>query len=82
MKYQVDLKSALIGFLGAVLVIMAFSFKNQDSEENGRYMTSTSTAGVMILDTKTGAYISNTDYTNRGWKKGDFSNTQRIAKGN
>lgn len=82
MKYQVDIKSVLIGFLGAVLIITAFSFKNEEHSENGRFMTSTSTEGVVILDTKTGEYILNTDYSNRGWKKGSFSGTQRIARGN
>lgn len=82
MKFQVDIKSVLIGFLGAALIITAFSFKNGDTNENGRFMTSTSPAGVIILDTKTGEYISNTDHSNRGWSKGDFSTMRSKIKGN
>ena len=80
MKYQVDIKSILIGFLSAALLIGIFSFKDQSSEKEGRYQTAVGEKGVVILDTKTGAYIVNTYLTDRDWRKGDFSNPHQLSK--
>jgi hypothetical protein len=82
MKYQVDIKSVLIGFLSAALLMATFSFKDENTEKEGRYQTSAAQSGVVILDTKTGAYIINTDLTNSGWRKGDFTGTQAFGKSN
>jgi hypothetical protein len=80
MKYQVDFKSILIGFLSAALLIGAFSFKDEASEKEGRYQTSVAESGVVILDTKTGAYIMSMNLSNYNWQKGDFSTTHRVSK--
>ena len=82
MRNQVNFKSILIGFFSAALLIAAFSFKQNSTDKEGRYQTAVGESGVVILDTKTGEYIINTDGTNRGWRKGDFSNTHRIGKAN
>ncbi len=58
MKQQVDIKSLLIGFLGAALLITAFSFKNQDGVGYQRYITNTTETGVIIIDNKTGEYTN------------------------
>lgn len=82
MTYQFDSKSIFVGFLATLLVMMAVSFKSENNDENGRYKTSATEAGVVILDTKTGAYIINTDYTNGRWKKGDFTDTHGKSRAN
>lgn len=81
MKYQVDFKSILIGFLSAALLMGAFSFKDETSEKEGRYQTSVAESGVVILDTKTGAYIMSMNLSDYNWKKGDFSTTHSLSKG-
>ena len=81
MKYKVDIKSILIGFLSAALLIGTFSFKDETSEKEGRYQTSVAESGVVILDTKTGAYIMSMNLGNYNWKKGDFSTTHSASKG-
>jgi len=80
MKYQIDIKSMMIGVLGVALLMATFSFKDEVPEKEGRYQTAVGDKGVVILDTKTGAYIMNIDATNMGWRKGDFSNTHKLAK--
>ena len=80
MKYQVDFKSILIGFLSATLLIGTFSFKDEPSEKEGRYQTSVAESGVVILDTKTGAYIMSMNLSNYNWQKGDFSTTHSVSK--
>jgi hypothetical protein len=82
MKYQVDFKSVLIGFLGAALLVATYSFKNQNLDNESRYQTKVATNGIVILDTKTGAFIINTDLSNYGWRKGDFTSTHKTSKGN
>lgn len=80
MKYQVDIKSIMIGLLSAAFLFATFSFKDENSEKEGRYQTSVGDKGVVILDTKTGAYIINIDATNNGWRKGDFITTHNVVK--
>jgi hypothetical protein len=80
MKYTVDVKSIMIGFFTATLLFAAFSFKQDTSDETGRYQTSLGQGGMVILDTKTGAYITNTDATNGGWRSGTFSHTHKVVK--
>lgn len=82
MKHQVDIKSVMIGFLSTALLVAAFSFKDGETGKEGRYQTSVGQQGVVILDTKTGEYIINTDLSNNGWRKGDFSSTHHGSKGN
>ncbi|MFB9863755.1 hypothetical protein [Rufibacter immobilis] len=82
MKNQIDIKSLLIGFLSAALIIMAFSFKNSTTGQGGRFQAETSETGVIVLDVETGAYIINTDMTNNKWRKGDFQTTHKVSKDN
>jgi len=82
MKYQVDIKSVFIGFLGTALLFATFSFKQEPAESEERYKTTMGQQGVVILDTKTGAYILNSDLSNNGWRKGDFTSTHEISRGN
>ncbi|MBB5622850.1 hypothetical protein HDE69_003932 [Pedobacter cryoconitis] len=80
MKYSIDIKSVMIGLFIATVLFGAFSFKQEGSEPVGRYQTSVGEKGVVILDTKTGAYITNPYVTNNGWSKGNFSHTSEIVK--
>lgn len=80
MKYTVDVKSLIIGFFTAGLLFAAFSFKQDTSDSVGRYQTVIGEKGMVILDTKTGAYITNTDATNSGWRTGNFQNTHTAVK--
>lgn len=80
MKYQIDIKSIMIGVLAAALLMATFSFKDEIPEKDGRYQTAVGDKGVVILDTRTGTYIMNIDATNMGWHKGNFSNTHKLAK--
>ncbi len=85
MKYQVDIKSVLIGLLGAALLISIISFKNNGSEQDGRFSTVIGEKGVVILDTQTGAYIVTPYIQSSGkmeWIKGDFYNTHKASKDN
>lgn len=79
MKYSIDIKSVTIGLFIATLLFGAFSFKQDGAEQAGRYQTAVGVNGIVILDTKTGAYITNTDATNRGWHKGNFAHTSEIV---
>jgi hypothetical protein len=80
MKFTIDVKSTLIGFFTAGLLLAAFSFKQDSADSVGRYQTSMGEKGMVIIDTKTGAYITNTDATNSGWRSGNFSNTHTVVK--
>jgi hypothetical protein len=80
MKYQVDIKSVLIGFLSAALLIGTLSFKDETAEKVGRYQTSVAESGVVILDTQTGAFLINTNLSNYQWQKGDFSTIHSVSK--
>ena len=82
MERNLDIKSVIIGLISGILLIGALSFKMEDSQRDGRYQTFVAESGVVILDTKTGAYILNTNLTNSGWRKGDFANTHSVSKGN
>ncbi|RAJ32135.1 hypothetical protein [Pedobacter cryoconitis] len=79
MKYSVDIKSVMLGLFMATLLFGVFSFKQEGSETVGRYQTTVGEKGVVILDTKTGAYIINPYATDNGWHKGTFSHTSEIA---
>jgi hypothetical protein len=81
MKYQVDLKSIAIGFIGAALLFIAFSFKNGASEKEGKYQATAVQEGIVILDTETGAFIMSTNLYNNAWQKGDFVSVVTMDKG-
>ncbi|RZK67222.1 MAG: hypothetical protein EOO92_24450 [Pedobacter sp.] len=73
MKLQLDIKSLVVGFVGAALLITSFSFKDQQDGENGRYTTKRMEYGIIILDTKTGDFIRNSNSANENnWYKGSF----------
>jgi len=82
MKNQLDIKSTVIGFLSAALLIAIFSFKSSNTESGGKFQTDVSENGVIILDTESGAYIIATDMTGYHWTKGNFANTHQISKDN
>jgi len=85
MKYQVDIKSVLIGFLTAGLLISIISFKNNGNEQDGKFKTVIGEKGIVILDTETGAYILTPYITTTGkmdWIKGDFYDTHKASKDN
>jgi hypothetical protein len=48
MKYHVYIKSSIIGFASAVLILGALSFKNEDSAKEGRYQTAVGETGNII----------------------------------
>jgi hypothetical protein len=81
MKPQVDFKSILIGFLGAALLITAFSFKDEGPSQAGRYQTSVAEGCIIILDTQNGDYILDYYLDNRDWRKGNFSEAHLKGKG-
>lgn len=85
MKHQVDIKSVLIGFLGAALLISTISFKNNGEEQDGKFKAVIGEKGIVILDTQTGAYILTPYIQTPGkmdWIKGDFYNTHKVSKDN
>lgn len=85
MKYELDVKSILIGFLGAALLIGIISFKNNSTEQDGKFKTVIGEKGIVILDTQTGAYILAPYIQSSGkmdWIKGDFYNTHKVSKDN
>lgn len=70
-----DVKSTLIGFLGAALLISIFGFNKATHESPGRYQASSSEEGIIILDTQNGNYIIDNRSSLSGktiWTKGDF----------
>lgn len=82
MKDHLDLKSMLVGFLSAALLLAAFSFKNDNAGNESKYQTAVGEKGIIIVNTATGAYIINTDASNSGWRKGNFENTFNASKDN
>ena len=85
MKHQLDIKSILIGFLSAALLITTISFKNNGNEQDGKFKALTGENGIVILDTQTGAYILTPFVQTSGrmeWIKGDFYNTHNASKDN
>ncbi len=82
MKNQLDIKSTVIGFLSAGLLIAIFSFKSSNAGSGGKFQTEVGEAGVIILDTETGAYIMTNDMRGYDWNKGNFENTHQISKDN
>lgn len=87
MKYTLDTKSAIIGFLGAALLISTISFKNgNNNDRDGKYTTVVGQEGtVVILDSQNGSYIiapSMKDFGKVQWIKGDFESTHKSGKDN
>jgi hypothetical protein len=85
MKYNVDIKSLIIGFLGAALLISSIGFKNNGDGKEGKFQAATGDKGVIILDTQTGSYIVAPFITDVGkvqWVKGDFYKTYESGKDN
>ncbi|WP_207429400.1 hypothetical protein [Pedobacter sp. SYSU D00535] len=80
MKYQLDLKSTAIGFASAFLLTAIISFKNSADSTNGRYQTAVHENKVVILDTKTGAYIMESYISPKAtWIRGNFE-SKRMAE--
>lgn len=85
MKYTLDVKSTVIGFLGAALLISTIGFKNNGEEKDGKFKAVIGEKGVVMLDTQTGAYIMTpyiSDAGKTGWVKGDFYSTHKVSKDN
>ena len=85
MKITLDLKSIMIGFLGAALLVSIISFKNNNDENEGKFKTVMGEQGIVILDSQTGAYIIAPlmrDFGKVQWIKGDFYNTHKTGKDN
>lgn len=85
MKKDLDVKSLLIGFLGAGLLISLISFKSNSDEKESKFQTAIGEKGVVIIDTQSGAYIIAPDIRDIGkvqWIKGDFMNTYKTGKDN
>jgi hypothetical protein len=85
MKITLDLKSIIIGFLGAALLLSIISFKNNGDENEGKFKTVMNENGLVILDSQTGAYIvapSMRDVGRVQWIKGDFYSTHKTGKDN
>lgn len=57
MKQSLDLKSTMVGFLCAFLLIAIISFKNSVDQMPGRYQAISSERNVVILDTQNGNYM-------------------------
>ena len=73
-----DLKSALIGFLSAALLVSMFGFNKAKQDTIGRYQVSSGEEGIIILDTRTGSYILDDRPSLSGkkvWTKGEFADT-------
>jgi len=85
MKVTLDTKSILIGFLGAALLLTAFSFKQNSDDQEGKYRTTMVDKGVIILDTQNGDYIFTPYLPASGkveWYKGSFQNTHSVSADN
>ncbi|MNL21816.1 hypothetical protein D3C87_1431240 [compost metagenome] len=85
MKITLDLKSIIIGFFSAALLISLISFKNNGDENEGKFKTVMNESGIVILDSQTGAYIIAPNMRDVGkvqWIKGDFYNTHKTGKDN
>ncbi|WP_207534848.1 hypothetical protein [Desertivirga arenae] len=77
MKIQLDLKSAVIGFAFALLFTTIISFKNSTDAPDGRYQTAIAENKIIILDTRTGAYIMQTYISSKlTWIRGNFESTR------
>lgn len=82
MKYTLDVKSTVIGFLGAALLISTIGFKNTSEEKDGKFKAVIGEKGIVMLDTQTGAYIIAPYISEVGkvtWIKGDFYETHKVS---
>lgn len=85
MKIEIDIKSMLIGFLGAALLVSVVSFRGAEEQKSGKFQTVVSEKAVVILDTETGAYIIAPEIRDFGqvqWVKGDFYKTYQVGRDN
>lgn len=84
MKYQIDIKSILIGFLTAALLVSTIAFRQDTANRPGKYQTATRENGTIILDTQSGSFITASirDFGRVQWIKGDFDETYRVSKDN
>nr|WP_068888828.1 hypothetical protein [Pedobacter panaciterrae] len=86
MRITLDIKSMIFGFMAAGLILIAFSFKNGQNDQPGKYRTTIGEkGGIVILDTETGAYIIAPEIRDFGkvqWIKGDFNATYQTGKDN
>lgn len=83
MKITLDLKSLILGFMAAALIITAFSFKSGETEHNAKYKTTVGEFGMIILDTETGKFIISDRLYTTGkfeWRKGDFTSAFETGK--
>ena len=75
-----DIKSVIIGFLGAALLITSLSFNSSAPEDTGKFQVTSGEGGIIILDTQTGDYImdSKVNYVGKmQWIKGDFKESYK-----
>jgi len=84
MKFQLDIKSIMIGFLTATLMVSTIAFREDTANKPGKFQTATSEHGTIILDTQTGSFITATvrDFGKVQWIKGDFDETYKVSKDN
>lgn len=78
MKITLDIRSLIIGFMAAAIIILGFSFKNTEAEKPGKFTTEIGANGLVILNTETGDFIvadGLEGYGQLNWIKGDFSGT-------
>ncbi|ALL06761.1 hypothetical protein AQ505_15425 [Pedobacter sp. PACM 27299] len=83
MKITLDIRSLLIGFMAAAIVILGFSFKSTEAEKPGKFTTEISNNGVVILNTETGDFIMANGlegYRQLDWTKGGFDSTFTVAR--
>lgn len=85
MQFNLDIKSTVIGFLGAALLISTIGFKNNAEEKDGKFKAVIGEKGIVMLDTQTGAYIIAPYVSTAGrvtWIKGDFYETHKVSMDN
>ncbi|MEZ0484529.1 hypothetical protein [Fibrella aquatica] len=83
LTFSIDLKSVILGGLLAGGVLMLANFKPSDKQEqeplsqNYRYQAVTGVQGTIILDTKTGKFLTSPNSLFRvKWDKWDFNAIQ------
>ena len=85
----IDLKSLCLGVLSVLCIVLLSNFNNADqtnsnaADEVRRYQAVSSDRWFVILDTKTGQYIIDKNYSGQPrWVKGDFTSTHSGRKAN